>query len=284
MSIGFVAFIVGNSQVGLYSPSGKCQYTITPLPPSPIGIAYLTMSLLNKQVLACGGTNNKNCYIYDVATDKWSIYSTSNAFHTDMRGVVHQGKVYLTDNTKPEVFDPVTKTWSTWTAPPFSGGCACFVSWKNVIFRFGPGNGNYRQVLQYDPTTKIWTTLTPSNPPMDLCYSGCAVLPNMNVLLAGSVTGSINKMFAVFNVTSNTWPLTTNATVNLYHSKVLVMGSRVFIIPHYDYSTVIEYNYFDNTASNMSTLLNLPRPFFAGAIAAPAVWFSHLPDGCIGVY
>jgi hypothetical protein len=118
---------------------------------------------------------------------------------------------------------------------------------------------------------------------MDLCYSGCAVFPNMNVLLAGSVTGSINKMFAVFNVTSNTWPLTTNATVNLNHSKVFIIGSRVFIIPHYDYSTVIEYDYFSHTASIMSTLLNLLRHLFAGTIAVPMVWFSHLPDGCIGV-
>jgi hypothetical protein len=28
-----------------------------------------------------------------------------------------QGKMYLPDDYQPEVFDPVTKTWSNWTLP-----------------------------------------------------------------------------------------------------------------------------------------------------------------------
>jgi hypothetical protein len=46
-----VAVIVGTSQVGLYSPDGNCQYSLAPLPPSPIGMGFLTMALMNKQIL-----------------------------------------------------------------------------------------------------------------------------------------------------------------------------------------------------------------------------------------
>jgi hypothetical protein len=267
--------------VALYSPEGKCQYTLAPLPPSPVAIAYLTMALLDEQILACGGTANKNCYLYDVATDSWSIYSTGNVVHTDKRGVVHQGKIYLSDDVIPEVFDPITKTWSTWAPLSSTPDCACFVSWKNVIIRFG-GSASLLKVFQYDPSTKIWTTLSSSSPPMELCYSGCSVLPNMNVLLAGSSAGSY-KMFSVYNVTSNTWPLTTNATINVFFSTLLLLGKRVVTIPHLSYSTITEYNYLSNTATNMGSLLNLPRPYFAGAISVPAGWFANLPNDCIGV-
>jgi hypothetical protein len=117
---------------------------------------------------------------------------------------------------------------------------------------------------------------------MPLCYSGCSVLPNMNVLLAGSSAGSY-KMFSVYNVTSNTWPLTTNATVNVFFSSLLLLGKRVMTIPHLSYSTVTEYNYLNNSATNVGSLLNLARPYFAGAISVPAVWFAYLPNDCIGV-
>jgi hypothetical protein len=275
-----VAFIVGTSQVGLYSPDGNCQYSLAPLPPSPIGIGFLTMALMSKQILACGGTNNTNCFLYNVARDQWSIYSAGHFVHNERRGVVHQGKIYLPDDTNPEVFDPVTQTWSIWPAPLFSVHWTCFVSWKNVILGFG-GDSNKLRVSKFDPTTNAWSTLSPSSPPMELDHSSCAVLSDMNVLLAGSSSLAWNyKKFAVYNVTSNTWPLTTNATVNLYHSSLLILGNRFFTIPHYAYSTVTEYIYISNTASSMKTLFNLSRPFFAGSISAPASWFAHLPNDC----
>ena len=269
--------------MGLYSPEGKCQHSLAPLPPSPIGIGFLTLALLNKQILACGGTNNRNCYRYVVATDVWSIYSTGNVVHTDRRGFVHQGKIYLPDDTQPEVFDPITRIWSTWSAPLSSVYSSCFVSWKNIILGFG-GLNNKLAVFQFDPSTNTWTTLSPSSPPMGLVHSSCVVLPNMNVLLAGTSSEPENyNRLAVYNVTTNTWPLTTYATVNLYHSSILIMGNRYFAIPHYEYSTVIEYNYYNNTASSMNTLINLSRPSYVGAISVPASWFNHLPNGCIGV-
>jgi hypothetical protein len=120
-SSDYIAFLVGNSQVALYSPNGKCQHILSSLNPAPIGVPYLTMALLDKQILSCGGGNSKSqCFLYDVATDTWTFYSTSNAVHNLRRGVAHQGKIYIMDDSHPEVFDPLNKTWLFKKAPPTS--------------------------------------------------------------------------------------------------------------------------------------------------------------------
>ena len=70
----------------------------------------------------------------------------------DRRGVAHQGKIYLSDDSQAEVFDMKAKTWSAWPAPPFTNGAGvCFVSWNDVILCFGAGASGSLQVLQYEP-------------------------------------------------------------------------------------------------------------------------------------
>ncbi len=47
------------SQVELYSPDGKCQHVLTPLP-APVYGAFLV--LFNASIVACSGSQNKECY------------------------------------------------------------------------------------------------------------------------------------------------------------------------------------------------------------------------------
>ena len=113
-------FIVGKTQFGLYSPDGGCQYAFTPSGDFPANIGYLTLALLDKQIVGFGGNSNPNCYLYDVATNSWSIYSTGIVQHNYEKGVVHQGKIYLLDDTGSQVFDPITKILATWPNPPLT--------------------------------------------------------------------------------------------------------------------------------------------------------------------
>ena len=281
--LGFVAFIVGNTQVSIYSPDGQCQYTLSPLLPSPVGIAYLTLALFGDQVIACGGNGNTNCYSYDAGADQWSIFSTGKVIHSERLGLTHQGKIYLTDDSQPEVFDPSSKTWSTWRASPSTPYCSCSVSWNDVILQFG-GYYSLQQIYRYSPSINTWTALNPQKAPLDLCFSGCVVMPDQNILIAGSSSPAVNyKKFAVYNVTSNTWPQFAFADVNVFFSTPLVIGSRIFTIPFLSYSTVVEYGFNDNSVTAMDAQLSLARPYFAGAIAVPATWFSHLPGDCSGI-
>ena len=99
--------------------------------------------------------------------------------------LVHQGKIFLTHNNAPQIFDPVTKVWSTWAASLSTIPYTCCVSWRNSIIKFGgPSSTATVQAWSYNPATNDWTSLN-TTPPFYLYNSGCTVLPNDNVLLTG---------------------------------------------------------------------------------------------------
>ena len=117
-----------DTEVELYSPEGKCQHNLSPIPL----YGYLTiydpvMYLLNDQTLACGGSSSLSCFIYNISSDSWSLMvSTSTTNHGQFPGSIYQGKIYLTDDVYPEVFDPVSQKWSFWPLSPISSvkyGC-----------------------------------------------------------------------------------------------------------------------------------------------------------------
>jgi len=158
-----------------------------------------------------------------------------------------QGKIYLPDDTQPEIFDPVMNTWSNWTRPSTPMCYACFVSWKNYIFQFGgPSPAYSRQVQKYDPSTHKWTTLSTS--PFDIYRSGCVTLPRGTILFVGSMG------YYEYNVTENVWSKTCPGCSyqNPNVPTLLVFGFRVLIIP-------------------------------SPAVEVPAKWFSDIPGGCMGV-
>ena len=280
LSTGYVSFVVGTNQVSLYSPSGKCQLTLNSPATSAKGIQYVTLALLDKQILACGGNGNKNCILFDVATSSWSIYSSGFATHDYNRGVVHRGKIYLFDDIQPEVFDPLTKTWSFIHAPPKSVSCACFVSWNDVILSFG-GFYSKQGAFKFDPETNLWTNLNLALPPMLICNSGCVVLPNNNILIAGS--RELNYNYGVYNVTSNTWISAEISPSILVNSIPIVMGKRVFIMPSQYEPKVMEYVVSNQTFVPAAANFVIDRIDFYAAISVPAIWFSNWQGGCIGV-
>ena len=201
-----------------------------------------------------------------------------------MSGVVHMGKIYLADNTLPEVFDISTKTWSTWPKHPVSSRDTCFVSWEGFILAFGGPSALFNQIYQFDPTTSSWTPLNPPKPPLLLSCNQCLVLPNKNVLLTGTM-GPIADLYkyAVYNVSSNTWEHSGYSSHNLLNYGSVLLGNRIFVIPSVYQESVTEYHYTNNTLSYESPPLTSQIVDPVVALAVPAEWFSHLPNGCMGV-
>ena len=273
----------GPTTTKLYSPNGMCNQTLAPFA-AWSNIERAVMMLLNKQVLACGGLHNLNCYMYDVLTNTWSIYSNATRSH-NYGGVVHNRKIYLTDYSKPEVFDPSSKLWSTWPVAPTDESFSCYVSWKNYIIKFGGYSyASALQVWRFDPTTNNWLILN-TTPPFYLYNSGCTVLPNENVLVTGcELSPNCYKSIAEYNVTANTWPSVINGSEILYNSISMVLGKRAFIIPSSSSKLVQEY-FFEN-----KTVVKISEPFISyvsstsPSIAIPADWFIKFPGMCIGIY
>ena len=158
---------------------------------------------------------------------------------------------------------------------------ACAVSWNDLILRFG-GLNNQQDVFKYNPVTQVWTLLDPSSPPFELLQCSCVILPNLNVLVSGFSSVSQTNMYAVYNVTSNTWPLSTVAVGDVTYSTSLLMGTRLITIARLN---VIEYYYSSNTNKVLDSQPSFVRPNLAGSIVAPAVWFTGLLVGgnCAGV-
>ena len=257
-----------------------------------------TFAVLDRKIVACYGYMATSCYLYDVASDVWSVYATYSPKNSyGSRGVNHQGKLYQYDPDQPHVFDPVQKTFTSWALPPLPTGSGkayynCYVSWNNSILRLGAdGDTIYRkQVYSYNPATNSWSNgPISSSAPFEIFQTGCVVLPNGNVLVAGtSKTNWPNQPnnFAEYNVTANTWsPLMHgNSNSDYLNSLPLVLGSRVFVFPNQKNKPVDEYVYANSTMVATPYSYPVDSGTIPSATVVPASWFSHLPGGCMGVY
>ena len=279
----FACDSTGGPQLWLYSPDGNCQHNIGPLDAVVSGLDNAVMTLYGKNILACGASSRTNCYLYDVTSGKWSSFA--NTFFTHIsRGVVLKGKIYLPDDTNPEVIDLATKKVSTWATAPSTALGACYISWNNYILKFGADAAlKTKNVSRYDPANDAWTILTGAVP-FDMAYSGCITLPNNNVLIAGSgAGGTTSKEYAEFNVTSNTWLPIKYGLLDHYNSLPVLLGSRVFVLPTNGPAPVEEYIISNRTIAYGATNIQF-KTYHPAAVAVPADWFSNLPGGCKGVY
>jgi len=153
------------------------------------------------------------------------------------------------------------------------------VIWNDAFIYFG-GQPNYDTVLKYSGGTNNWTTLSSLS---DMKEPSCVVLPNQNVLVAGSTRNSFCKRYAEFNVLGNTWLNKAVGITPHYKSVALLLGQRVFTIAGYYVNDIEEYHYNNNTVSTKPFQLLTVRSGTPSAIALPANLFSHLPGGCLGV-
>jgi Kelch motif len=188
----------------------------------------------------------------------------------------------LPHDTQPEIFDPLTNTWSNWTLAPTPMCYACFVSWKNYIFKFGGLSPTHsRQVQRYDSYSHKWTTLL-TYPPFDIYRSGCVTLPNGNILIVGSMATSV-MAYSEYNVRTNVWSPIIVGRILQHESTPLVLGRQVFVIPSLGPKPVEVYNYKNSTVSFSAKDFNITTSYKPAVVAVPARWFSDLPGGCLGI-
>ena len=89
---GFVALVVGDdntASVEVYSPNGKCNYRLAPLPSARRHNPVLVYA--NHQIIACSG--GVACWEYRPQEDSWTTISTAPFTHNYQPGVVLQDNV-----------------------------------------------------------------------------------------------------------------------------------------------------------------------------------------------
>ena len=280
---GFVAFVVGgggHDEVEIFSPDGNCQHRLASFPLSPIRQPVL--AYIDNQVLACGGVTNKDCFLYNPENDSWKVYSSADHKHDYQPGEVFEKKIYIADDSNPEVFDPATKIWSSWPAPSNpSGWCPCLLAWQDLFILIG-GDSNVRGVQTFNHSSNEWNVLDSSSAPMDVFCSGCVVLPNDDVLVVGSENNDVSSA-AIFNVRSNAWRQLSDTSIERGGTSLVTLGSRVFAIDGHGGNVVEEFNYETQTWSPVDAKLTVFRKGHQGVVSLPADMFQHREGGCTGV-
>ena len=280
ITIGFVALIVGGytyTEVELFSPEGRCQHRLTP---APLLLEEPVIAFIDEKVLACD--QGHDCFLYNPSNDSWSAYSTSTYSHKLYPGEIFKNKLFIVDDSSPEVFDPARNIWSGWPAPPTATGTGkCLLAWSDIFIMFG-GEYNSRAMQTFNHSSQTWEVLDSTCVPMDMMYSGCTVLPTGDILIAGSRDAPYQSSIALFHVKSNTWKKLADSTISRKGTSLVTLGSRVFAIDGGE-NVVEEFDYNTNTWTTIEEQLLVHRRGHSGVIALPAEMFQHLPDGCVGV-
>ena len=204
----------------------------------------------------------------------------------DKAGAVFQNKIYLHDPVNPEVFDPASQEWSGWPkSPSIFGDYPCSLTWRDSFILIG-GYANRKAVLQFNHTTQIWNKFDASAISMEVYHSGCAVLPNEEILVVGSEGRLFTASVALYNVKENTWISLGNTTYARTLTSLLTLGNRVFAIGGLGSvvgSNVEEFIVKNNTWVEVGSKLILPRAYHS-TLSVPAYLFAHLKGSCKGVH
>ncbi len=278
--LGFVALVVGgnDNSVELYSPTGNCNRKLASFPVTSFNPVLV---YVNEMIIACSG--GKSCWEYKIKENYWSLIAKAPFAHNYQPGVVYQEKVYVMDESNPQVFDTSSKTWSSWPLPPKKSGTApSMVGWKDCIILLG-GTSNLRGVQIFNITNQTWAVMDSSQVPMDIFWSSSLTLPNGNVLIAGSHQNGYYYSAAVYNPTDNSWTELEKTTTNHYGTRLVQLGSRIFATDGYQTDLVEEFILETYTWKPVDVKFQVRRTGYHSLLALPAKLFSHLQGGCQGV-
>jgi hypothetical protein len=267
-----------DDSVELYSPTGQCNYKLSAF---PIVCQNPVLVDVDDIILACCG--GKSCWEYNVKEDNWTIFATAPFTHNWQPGVVYQGKVYVMDDASPQVFDPSSKTWSSWPSPPNKTGTAPWmVGWKESIILLG-GNSNLRGVQIFNIAQQTWTVMDSSQVPMYLWWSSSLNLYNGTIFIVGSNVIDSYYSEAYYNPTDNSWTELEKTTTNHYGTRLVQLGSKIFAIEGVSSDLTEEFELETSTWTPVDFKLQVRRSGYHSLLALPARLFSHLPGRCLGV-
>lgn len=196
----------------------------------------------------------------------------------------YDNKLFIADDANPEVYDPVTSTWSSWpTTPKLLGEGPCMVTWHDYFLLIG-GRDSDNGVQRFSHATQTWNIVESSSAPMIVDFSGCIVLPTDEILVVGAEHPDIAGIaVALYNVTANSWTKLEDSQWNHHGVSLVQLGQRVFALGSRDQNVVEEFHYNNNTWTTLDNSLIVHRTGHQDVLSLPADLFQHLPGGCVGV-
>jgi len=272
----------GRSSAELYSPEGKCNQFLAPIPINGTNFEVL-LTYLNQKIFACGGHDNKDCWQYNVASNSWTLYNTAKFTHNFQASATYNNKLYIVDDFNPETFDPITKVWSAWPAPlNRSTDGPCMVTVGDTFVLIG-GYAKRRSVQVFNHTTQSWKVMTPDIP-SEMVYPGCILLPNgEDILVVGSEDTPYHSAASLYNTKNNTFKRLPDVAFNRAGTKLISFGNRIFAADGHGGSSVEEFFPSTNTWKPISVHLKEWRAGHFGSVVLPASTFANITGGCTGI-
>lgn len=239
-------------------------------------------------IIACSGSTstgtNQNCYKYIRLSNQWQLLATSNYVHSRRPGRVYMYNLYILDNSNPETYNLINKTWTSGLNPPLTvGSGACLVVYQDSFIVFG-GDVYSRAIQLYNHTTKTWKNLVSLS--ADYVYSGCTSLPWSESEGKYMVVGgpSSYTQATIFDILNNDIELVPSTLFSRYGSNLITLGNRVFALGGISPATdVVEEYFLSNNSWAISPVKLLMPRYHSSSTPVPATWFDYLPGGCRGV-
>ena len=128
-----MAFIIGSHKTELYSPTGQCNYKLSPFPgerSNPV-LVYG-----NNRIIACCAKSS--CWEYIIDSNSWMSFAQTSFEDFATPGTVYNNKLYIMDKKNPQFLDLVSNIWSKWHEPfDFSPSYFSLITWKDCLVFFG---------------------------------------------------------------------------------------------------------------------------------------------------
>jgi len=178
----------------------------------------------------------------------WATITPSNSIYPEKRHenafVELNGKFYLFGGrgSKPvNVFDPVTRTWSTAAPIPNSKELHHFqaVALNNKIFIINAFTGSYPSespvpdIYIYDAGSNSWTIQANAIPLARRRGSGASVVHNNKIYLAGGITNGHNNGAVnwtdVYDPATGNWTILANAPHARDHVQGAVINGKIYL-------------------------------------------------------
>ncbi|MEZ4709684.1 MAG: S8 family serine peptidase [Caldilineaceae bacterium] len=168
----------GSSPSGANERYNTCTQRWETMSPLPAGLANLAAVMLNGKIYVAGGESfdffssrpQESLYIYDLATNSWSVGATFPAKLSGVAMAAHNGKLYtfggwtgVIESDQVFEYDP---NGGVWTAKaPMPGGTRRYAAAATLggkIYVVG-GWPDLNRVDVYDPATNSWAAAPPTN-------------------------------------------------------------------------------------------------------------------------
>jgi len=272
------------NQAEVYSPDGKCQFVLSPVPISSTQFFNPTLANIDDKNIACPSItqDTQDCWQYSATENNWTVLTSLQYEHRENTGVVHNGKIFIIDDYNPEVYDPRTNSWSTWPKPVQPTGYGtCLISWKDSILAIG-GSENGWGVQSFNSTLNAWSVWDEGSSPFQLLEHSCTLLPTEKVLVVGSNTNIYSV--ALFDINTNSWELLQNTKFNRCGAAFVNLNGKIFLIGGGALFTTIdvveEFHYESNSWTEVEAS-PINQQMFSSALSLPAEIFTHLE--CDGI-